>query len=277
MPRDDRMSAVAGGSCELFEIASRTHPGRVREANEDHCATFFNEDYAGLVVADGVSSFDGGETASRLAVETTVAAVLGAEKSLPPAKRLYRAVQRANIAVHDLARVVPELRSMATTLTAMLLAPGELCAAHVGDCRLYRLRAGHLVQLTKDHTVSAERSRLGLLSKARARNHPGRSTLTRSIGRELIARVDQFTALIEADDLLLICSDGVHGVLDDRELSSLCLAPSAALVCEALLEAAHERGSPDNVTAAVARVSDLAPPPNRAGLLSALSRRFRGQ
>src|SRR5450432_1927357 len=114
--------------------------------------------------------------------------------------------------------VVPELRSMATTLTAVLLAPDELCTAHIGDCRLYRLRAGHLVQLTEDHTVSAERARLGIMSKARARNHPARSTLTRSLGRELIARVDQFTAPIEADDLLLVCCDGIHGILDDGEL-----------------------------------------------------------
>jgi PPM family protein phosphatase len=271
------MSVALAPLNELFEIASRTHPGLVREANEDHCATFLADDCAGLIVADGVSSFNGGDTASRLAVETTLEAFLGGERSLPPAKRLYRAVQRANIAVHDLAMVVPELRSMATTLTVVLLTPDELCAAHVGDCRLYRLRAGRLVQLTKDHTVSAERARLGILSKARARNHPARSTLTRSLGRELIARVDQFTAPIEADDLLLVCCDGIHGVLDDNELLGACLAPSAELACEALLAAAHERGSPDNVTAAVARVSGAVPPrPSRVGLLSALSRKFRG-
>src|SRR5450432_4661430 len=207
------MSVALAALNELFEVASRTHRGLVREANEDHCATFLADDCAGLIVADGVSSFNGGDTASRLAVETTLEAFLSGEKSLPLAKRLYRAVQRANIAVHDLAMVVPELRSMATTLTVVLLTPDELCAAHIGDCRLYRLRAGRLVQLTKDHTVSAERARLGIMSKARARNHPARSTLTRSLGRELIARVDQFSAPIEANDLLLICSDGVHGVV----------------------------------------------------------------
>ena len=261
---------------ELFQIASRTHPGSVREANEDHCATFFALDCAGLVVADGVSSFNGGDTASRLAVEVTLEAFLSGDSALPPAKRLYRAVQRANIAVHDLALVVPELRSMATTLTAVLLTPSELYAVHVGDCRLYLLRADRLLQLTKDHTVAAQRSRLGILSRARARHHPARSTLTRSLGRELIARVDQFSTPIAAEDLLLVCSDGIHGVLDDAQLLTACLAPTAEGVCDALIAAANQHGSPDNVTAAVARVSGVVPPrSDQPGLLSALNRRFR--
>jgi protein phosphatase len=272
------MSAPLGPLNELFEIASRTHPGRVREANEDHCATFFAEDCAGLVVADGVSSFSGADTASRLAVEVTQEAFLNAEKSLPLAKRLYRAVQRANVAVHDLALVVPELRSMATTLTAVLLAPGELCAAHVGDCRLYRVRGGRMLQLTKDHTIAAERVRLGILSKTRARQHPGRSTLTRSLGRDLIARVDQFTAPIASGDLLMVCSDGIHGLLNDAELLTSCGTRSAGVICEALIDAANERGSPDNVTAAVARVSGEVPPrPDGGGLLGALNRTFRAR
>jgi serine/threonine protein phosphatase PrpC len=269
------MSVALEHPSELFEIASRTHPGLVREANEDHCATFVSDDCAGLVVADGVSSFHGGDTASRLAVQVTLEAFLGDEKSSPPAKRLYRAVQRANIEVHNLALVVPELRSMATTLTAVLLTPGALFAAHIGDCRLYLLRQERLVQLSKDHTVSAERMRLGILSKARARTHPARSTLTRSLGRELIARVDQFRTPIVGQDVLMVCSDGIHGVLDDVELQRLCLAPSADLACQALIEAANERGSPDNVTAAVARVSGAAPEQRGSGFFGALNRRLR--
>jgi protein phosphatase len=271
------MSAALGSPREIFEIASRTHPGLVREANEDFSATFFAEDCAGLIVADGVSSFTGGDTASRLAVQVTLDAFLSQEKSLSRTKRLYRAVQRANIAVHDHALGVPELRSMATTLTAVLVAPSELCAAHIGDCRLYLLRAGRLTQLTKDHTVSAERSRLGILSKARARNHPTSSTLTRSLGRELIARVDQFTAPIAENDLLVVCSDGIHHVVDDDEMRALCLARTAEVACEALIQAANERGSPDNVTAAAARVAGPLPRhTGKDGLLGALSRAFRG-
>jgi serine/threonine protein phosphatase PrpC len=270
------MTAALSALGELFEIASRTHRGMVREVNEDHAATFFADDCAGLVVADGVSSYEGGDTASRLAVETTLDAFFEQDAALGPAKRLYRAVQRANIAVHDLALVVPELRSMATTLTAVLLTPGELCAVHVGDCRLYLSRAGKIVQLTKDHTVAGSRVRLGVLSKERARNHPGRSTLTRSLGRELIARVDQFSTKLEAADAFVICSDGVHGLLEDDEIQALTRASSAELACQALIDAANERGAPDNVTAAVARVSARVSWPPPSGLLGALNRKLRG-
>jgi serine/threonine protein phosphatase PrpC len=261
---------------DLYEIASRTHKGRVREANEDRCATFVAADCVGLVVADGVSSFNGGDVASRMAVEVTLSSFIEQSRDLRPAKRLYRAVQRANIAVHDMAMVVPELRSMATTLTAVVFAHGELHAAHVGDCRLYLLRAGRLQQLTKDHTVTAERMRLGVLSKARAQNHPARSTLTRSLGRELVARVDQFTTPVAARDLFMVCSDGIHGLLTETELVNLCSAPSAEGACQALIDAANERGSPDNVTAAVARVAEGAPPSQKQrGLLQAMSRALR--
>jgi PPM family protein phosphatase len=259
-----------------FEVAALSHTGRVREANEDSCATFVNDAGVGLVVADGVSSFHGGDDASRLAVEVTLQALLAQERSVRLDKRLHRAVQQANIAIHNRALVVPELRSMATTLTAVVLAQGKLYCAHVGDCRLYVLREGRLLQLTRDHTVTAERTRLGLLSKERARNHPDRSTLTRSVGRELIARVDQFTAPIYAEDVLVLCSDGLYNVLEDPEIARLSAAASAETACRSLIDAANEHGSPDNVTAAIARVT--AGPVREAaagGLFNALLRNLR--
>jgi PPM family protein phosphatase len=269
------MSATSKPIGELYEIASCTHAGAVREVNEDYCATFTTDDCAGLVVADGVSSFNGGDTASRVAVEVTVATFLAGDAAQSLAKRLYRAVQRANIAVHDQALDVPELRSMATTLTAVVLSQGELVAAHIGDCRLYLSRGERFRQLTRDHTVSAERSRLGVLSKARAKNHPGRSTLTRCLGRDLMARVDQIQLRLFGRDVLVVCSDGIHAVLDDPDIAQLSRAVSASQACQDLVDAANHRGSPDNVTAAVVRISDALPVPRRAtGPFGALWRRF---
>jgi PPM family protein phosphatase len=259
-----------------FEVAALSHAGRVREANEDSCATFVNAVGVGLVVADGVSSFHGADEASRLAVEVTLQALFAQQDSVRLDKRLQRAVQEANIAIHNRALVVAELRSMATTLTAVVLAQGKLYGAHVGDCRLYLLRENALLQLTRDHTVAAERTRIGLLSKARARNHPGRSTLTRCVGRELIARVDRFTAPIYAEDVLVLCSDGLYNVLEDAEIARLSAAASAEIACRSLIEAANGRGSPDNVTVAVARVT--AGPRREAaagGLLHALLQNLR--
>jgi protein phosphatase len=264
---------ASGAVSELFEIASRTEPGLVRKANEDQCATFCEGECAGMVIADGVSGLEGGDTASQLAVQVTRDSFLGQASSTSPAKRLFRAAQQANIAVHDLALMVPELRSMATTLTAAVLVRDELFAVHIGDCRLYLYRDSQLLQLSKDHTLAAERARLGLLSKARARSHPGRSVLTRGLGRELIARVDQLSRRIAERDLFVLCSDGIHGLLDDHEIARLCACGSAEAVCAALIQSANERGSPDNITAAVARVMGTPQPGSSSrGLLGILPR-----
>jgi serine/threonine protein phosphatase PrpC len=236
----------------------------VRELNEDCCVTFCLDDSAGLLVADGVSGENGGDTASRTAIEAAFAALRSEPGSLRPGKRVREAVQRANIAVYDLAQARPELRGMTTTLTAVLLEKNELHAAHVGDCRLYLLRGGRLLQLSRDHTVSAGRMRLGLLSKARARNHPGRARLTRGLGRGLVANIDQIRLRLVEHDLLLVCSDGIHGLLEDDEIASLCLAESAEEACKALIESANRQGSPDNVSAAIARVVGAVPAEARA-------------
>ena len=231
----------------------------MRELNEDCCVTFCLEDSAGLLVADGVSGENGGDTASRTAVEVALQALRSEEDSLRPERRVKEAVQRANIAVYDLALAKPELRGMSTTLTAVLLEKNELDAAHVGDCRLYLLRGGRLLQLSRDHTVSATRVCLRLLSRERARNHPGRAQLTRGLGRGLIANIDQIRLRIIEQDLLLVCSDGIHGLLDDDEIAGLCLGASADEACQALIESANRRGSPDNVSAAAARVIGAPP------------------
>src|SRR5262249_32771163 len=157
---------------------------------------------------------EGGEVASAKAVEVTLRAYQEQPAAVAAGKRLARAVQQANIEIHDMAMIVPELRGMATTLTALALDEGRLCIAHVGDTRLYHLRDGRLVQLTKDHTVAAERVRLGLLSPRRARHHPEHSTLTRSLGRELIVAIDRISTRVFRDDALLVCSDGLYNVLD---------------------------------------------------------------
>jgi protein phosphatase len=250
---------MSDGADRLFEVASRTHPGCVRERNEDHCASFEWDGGAGLLVADGVSGGRAGGTASRTAVEASLAILQSEEDTLRPEARLRHALQRANIAVHDLALTSPELRGMTTTLTAVLLEKNELYAAHVGDCRLYLCRDGRLLQLTKDHTVTAERVRLGVMNPAKARRDPARSTLTRSLGRDLIARLDSIRLRLAAKDTILLCSDGVHGLLDDTELAAHCQQETADGACQALLEAANRRGAPDNITAAVAKISRLLP------------------
>ncbi|HEY3594853.1 MAG TPA: protein phosphatase 2C domain-containing protein [Polyangiaceae bacterium] len=261
-----------------LDVGALSDAGTERGINEDHCATLIDGSTSALVVvADGVSGAEGGDTASRTAVESLLLAYREQPSTIPSAKRLYRAAQRANIAVYDLALVVPELRGMSTTLTALSIDRGELSTVHVGDSRLYLIRSGRVQQLTKDHTVTAARTRLGLLSKQRARTHKDRSTLTRSLGRDLVASLDRITTRVEQGDMLIACSDGLYNVLDEKHMAELVGDLDATAACRALVDRANQRGTPDNLTAAVVRIVGATPvPPRRSLLAAALSRLSRG-
>lgn len=267
-------SPEEAASC--FQIDACSDPGTERAVNEDACGTWVESATSGVaVVADGVSGYEGGDTASSTAVRTLLDFYRERRGLERPSKRLYRAVQRANIAVYDLATVVPELRGMASTLTAVAIDGDELSTVHVGDSRLYLIRAGRIAQLTKDHTWVGERSRLGLLSKERARTHPDRSILTRSLGRELVASVDRITTRIAQGDTLVVCSDGLYNVLSDAEIEEVVRSRDAPSACRALVDSANERGAPDNVTAAVVCFVGPVPAPRPSMIATALRRLSR--
>jgi PPM family protein phosphatase len=238
-----------------FDMAALSHPGTERGDNEDSCVSHREGDECGLVaVADGVSSYDGGEIASQRATEVLVRSFTEQGPTVTTMKRLVRAVQQANIEIYDTAVVVPQLRRMCTTLTALVVYKGEAVAAHVGDSRLYLIREEQILQLTKDHTVAAERASLGLISKERLRNHPDRCVLTRSVGRELIVGVDRITRELLQDDVLIVCSDGLYNSLDEAEFPRIVGNLDANSGCHALIDAANSIGAFDNVTAAMVRI-----------------------
>jgi serine/threonine protein phosphatase PrpC len=255
-----------------LEIAALSDTGTERDHNEDCCGTFVESGACAIVgVADGVSSSEGGEIASQMAIEVTLRAYREEAPAKSAGQRLYNAVQQANIEIYERAYAVPELRGMTTTLTAVALDRGELIAVHVGDSRLYLVRAGSIMQLTKDHTVAAERLLSGFSSKERAL--ADRSALTRSVGRELIVSRDRISRPLAQGDALVLCSDGLYNVLADDEIRRIVEDRDAAAACRALIEEANRRGTPDNVTAAVARVIGPVPePPEPRGLLAALRR-----
>jgi len=249
---------TSAGDVTDFNVrfALKSDQGTNKDQNEDTCGSHVASPAHVLVaVADGVSGEEGGEVAGRMAIDVTLRAYEESPASWGPAKRLYRAAQQANIEIYDRALLVTELRRMSTTLTAIVVDGGALHAAHVGDSRLYLIRGGTISQKTKDHTVAANRQRLGLMSAKRARNHPERSTLTRSVGRELIVAIDRITFPLADGDVLVVCSDGLYNVLDDEELREAVTGTDSTTACDALIDAANERGTPDNLTVAVVQVS----------------------
>jgi serine/threonine protein phosphatase PrpC len=121
------------------------------------------------------------------------------------------------------------------------------------------------VQLTKDHTVTAEKVRLGLLRESKAANHPDRSTLTRSLGRDLIAGLDRFTRRISQGDTFVLCTDGLYNALDESEIARIVCGRDASSSCRELVDAANHAGAEDNVTVSVVRVVGAPEGDPRAG------------
>jgi len=247
-----------------FDLALLSDPGNGRAANEDCCGHYVEGPGTALfAVADGVGGFDGGAVASALAMEVTLESYRENPVEGGTAKRLYRAVQRANVELHNKALLVPELSRMATTLTAVVVEHGTLSAAHVGDCRLYVARRNAITQISEDHTMVAEQVKRGLMSAENARDHPERSILLRNLGHDLIVTVAKISMPLLQGDRVIVCSDGLYGVVRDHEIEQLSRDLDAAAACKILVETANRRGTMDNVTCVVFRM--IAATPHQPG------------
>ena len=241
---------------QAFELALLSDAGTRRPDNEDSCGHFIESpDSVVFAVADGVGGYEGGEIASRMAVDITIEAYRESPQDWGAAKRLYRAITRANIAIHDKALTVPELGRMATTMTAVAVEKGIMSAVHIGDCRLHLIRNSQISIVTKDHTMVAGQVRMGMMTAARAKTHPERGMLLRSLGRELIASIDRITMPLLERDRLVLCSDGLYNVLEDDELEWLSRDVDSETACRKLIDTANERGTADNLTCAVFRMT----------------------
>ncbi len=231
--------------------AGDTHVGQVRDGNED---SFVVADSV-FAVADGMGGHLAGEVASEAALEP-VRALDG--RVFPDADAaiaaLRDAVVTANRTVSGMAHDEPTYRGMGTTLTAALLEGRRLHLAHVGDSRAYLLRDGRLRQLTADHTLVQHLVDEGQISREQAATHPQRSVITRAIGVGPDIDVDTISLDLAAHDVLLLCSDGLTGVVDDDELAEeLSSADEPEAVVARLIERANAGGGPDNITVVVLR------------------------
>ncbi len=257
------MSSHAGERDEPDDrmlVASRSDVGRVRAANEDSCGSFRRSDGARLlVVADGMGGHRGGATASREALATIADAfeASAAAGAPDPADVLRSAIERANEHLFGMATEDPGLAGMGTTVVAFLLdADGRATVAHVGDSRAYRLRGGRLEALTTDHSVVAEMLRRGVLTAEEAAYHPRRNEILRSVGVLDQVDVEVGDVALEPGDWVLLCSDGLCGVVSDAEIEEVLVAAAAApqpleRAADALVDLANECGGPDNVTVAL--------------------------
>lgn len=240
-----------------IEATGQTHTGRVRDANEDSFAILSRLKL--FMVADGMGGHSHGEVASLLALDTIEsffddpAMALAASPEEAQA-RLVAGVKLANRRILRAARLDRAKRGMGTTFAGVLLQGSSVCIAHVGDSRVYRFRSGALEQLTQDHSALREIRLRSDIAASAADFRSLQHVLTRALGIWEGVEVDARIEAAEPEDLVLICSDGLAGVVDDDEiLGILETETSLDITARALIERANEYGGPDNVTCVLIR------------------------
>ena len=232
----------------MIDYWGQTHVGHIRQNNED--AFDIVPELGLLVVADGMGGAAAGERASALAVTTVVSEARAAGPDLSAAI-VDEAIELANRSIRREAECDPALHGMGTTVTAALVQGEFAWVVNIGDSRAYRLSGDHLAQLSTDHSWVEEYG--GDLTAEQIKAHPYRHVLTRALGVDPVAFTDTSRAPFGPGDILLLCSDGLHGVVSDEMIAEL-LARGSSLPerASALIDAALERGGPDNVTVALA-------------------------
>ena len=240
--------------------AALTHPGLVRGNNEDAYAIVPEQDL--YIVSDGMGGHAGGETASSIVVEALPRLLRERVGPGPVPDADLHEVLRTTLL--ELSRTVRQeaarrvgLAGMGATVVLALVRDDRVTVAHMGDSRAYRLRAGELVQLTEDHSVVGILLRRGEIRPEDVDGHPARGRITRFIG--MGAQVDPDVATFELvpGDRLLLCSDGLAGVVPDDEIAAvLSEHDEPADTCRRLVDAALAAGGPDNVTVLIAERLD---------------------
>jgi serine/threonine protein phosphatase PrpC len=222
-------------------VGERTDKGRVRDGNEDRPLIDQRMDL--YAVADGMGGHQAGEVASETAVEALRAAVASGTP-------IRDAITLANDAVLERSAADERLRGMGTTMTAATLAAGgTLLIGHVGDSRAYLIRGGELRQVTEDHSLVEEMVRGGELTPEQAEVHPQRSVITRALGIDPGVEVDIYTLELQEGDRVLLCSDGLTGMVRTEEIAAvLQREPDPQKAANELVEAANEAGGEDNIT-----------------------------
>ncbi|HKE78531.1 MAG TPA: Stp1/IreP family PP2C-type Ser/Thr phosphatase [Solirubrobacteraceae bacterium] len=240
----------------VAEHFERTDTGRQRRGNED---AFYARSPL-FAVADGMGGAQAGEVASHLAVEVL-------EQGLPEGaasveERLRARVREANERILARAQGDDQLAGMGTTLTAAYVGEDDLTVAHVGDSRLYRLRDGTFERLTDDHSLVEELVRQGKLTPEEADEHPQRSIITRALGAEAGVEADSRTWPARADDVYLICSDGLTSMVPESRVAEVVAnAPSLSSAGRTLIDLANDAGGRDNITVVLFRLEEIGAAP----------------
>jgi len=246
----------------------QTDVGRKRGHNED--SFLINESLGLYIVADGMGGHNAGEVASRMAVDIVSAEVNKRDKLIEtyrhgPSKALRRQVQsllsqsfnKACKTIYDAAKADEGTQGMGTTMDALLIFGRSAFIAHVGDSRVYLVRAGQLHQITEDHSLINEQLKTGLITEEEAKEmNQYKNVITRGVGVLPNVEVDTLHLEIAPDDKFLLCSDGLHEYVKNEEIPAMFEQQSLNDVTRHLIQLANDRGGKDNITAVTVAVPD---------------------
>ncbi len=245
------------------ELAGLSDVGCQRENNEDRYSYWEPADDSQFsakgrlaIVADGMGGYEGGQEASRIAVEV-IEEIYATSGPGDPRTWLLHGFQIAHQRIQEYAEKYSDLHGMGTTCTAMALLDHLLYFAHVGDSRLYLVRGSTISRLTQDHSYVSRLVQNGVLRAEEAETHPQRHILTAALGagNSVTPDAPPQPVSLETGDVLVLCTDGLWGLLAESEIQSAVAGKTAAEICDTLVEAAKSRGGPDNITVQVLRIN----------------------
>lgn len=233
--------------------------GRKRKSNQDSiCLDHKHHFYA---VADGMGGHNGGDIASQLSVKV-MPEFMEQNTQLDPQILMRDMIQEINRTILKKAEETPELHGMGTTVSAILFSGPQLVVGNVGDSRVYMINNKHIYQLTRDHSFVQEKLNMGIYTRQEAIKDPQKNVLVRSVGFEADINVDVFNYRICKNDIFLICSDGLHGKVSDRDILHIIHKqmpdPSASTKAQIenavkeLIQQANDNGGQDNISVILA-------------------------
>lgn len=252
-----------------IELSAAVDAGRARSNNEDSVA--LDDAVSMAVLADGMGGYNAGEVASNMAtsfIRTELGRWLREAQGQASDAEVRRAmdicVDNANRAIFNAANSNPQYAGMGTTLVVAVFRDNRLLVGHVGDSRAYRLRAGRLQQITRDHSLLQEQIDAGLITPEQAAFSANKNLVTRAVGVEDTVLLETHQHEVLAGDVYLMCSDGLSDMLDDNSICQVLQAhDSLEAGCRALIEAANDAGGKDNISVVLVRASGGATSPNR--------------
>lgn len=240
-----------------MDTFSKTDMGRLRNSNQD--SVFCDENAVGrfpnlFLVADGMGGHKAGDLASRLCIEEVVSQIQSST-ARTPVSAFEQAIDAANQKVFQCANEDYELAGMGTTVVGATVEGNTAYIVNIGDSRLYRMH-DWLEQITVDHSLVEEMVQSGEIQKEEMRTHPNKNIITRALGTDSTVRPDYFEIKVEEGDVLLLCSDGLTNMVEDREIETILKThrEDIKLAGENLIQQANEAGGKDNISVILVRL-----------------------